>query len=232
MGRCVVIAIDGPSGAGKSTIARAVAERLGYIYIDTGAMYRAVALWAIRGNIALDDLHKLEQLAAAARIEFVAGASTVSVERRGRHGCHSRDPNLRCSIQGFCDTGRAPGDGGRAAPDGRECVGGDGRSRHRHGGVPERRRKDLSWMLSRGAGPAAHGGTRAARRATVVVETVAKEMAERDQRDRTRAEAPLVQAPDAVYLDTTGLSIEEVEEAVLKIVRCASLQRKGSCSVE
>ena len=66
-----VIAIDGPAGAGKSTIARRLAERLGYIYIDSGAMYRAVALWALRENIDLDDAHRLEQLAHAAEIELL-----------------------------------------------------------------------------------------------------------------------------------------------------------------
>jgi cytidylate kinase len=65
-----VIAIDGPAGAGKSTIARALAEKLGYVYIDTGAMYRAVGLWAIRENISPDDAHKVEQLALAADIQM------------------------------------------------------------------------------------------------------------------------------------------------------------------
>src|SRR3569833_371949 len=65
-----VIAIDGPAGAGKSTIARAVAERLGYTYIDTGAMYRAVALWASRTGTAVTDAQRLEQLALSAEIEL------------------------------------------------------------------------------------------------------------------------------------------------------------------
>ena len=66
-----VIAIDGPAGAGKSTIARRLAERLGYTFIDSGAMYRAVALWALRQNTDLDDAHRLEQLAHAAEIELL-----------------------------------------------------------------------------------------------------------------------------------------------------------------
>ena len=66
----LIVAIDGPAGAGKSTIARSLARKLGFTYIDTGAMFRAVALWAIRAGIDLDDLHKLEQLAREARIEF------------------------------------------------------------------------------------------------------------------------------------------------------------------
>src|SRR5947209_4306700 len=66
-----VIAIDGPAGAGKSTIARRLAKRLGYTYIDTGAMYRAVALWALRQNIDVADPHRVEQLARAAIIELL-----------------------------------------------------------------------------------------------------------------------------------------------------------------
>ena len=76
MPKSLIIAIDGPAGAGKSTIARSLARKLGFTYIDTGAMFRAVALWAIRANVDLDDLHKLEQLAREARIEF-AGDTKV-----------------------------------------------------------------------------------------------------------------------------------------------------------
>src|SRR5215469_11851038 len=70
MEKNTIVAIDGPAGAGKSTVARAVARRLGFLYIDTGAMYRAVALWAGRAGVPLDDLHRLEQLARQAHIQF------------------------------------------------------------------------------------------------------------------------------------------------------------------
>ena len=73
----IVVAIDGPAGAGKSTIARRVAERLGYLYIDSGAMYRAVALWAVRNGTGLDDWHRLEQLASAADIQLEEGTNRV-----------------------------------------------------------------------------------------------------------------------------------------------------------
>src|SRR5215813_177398 len=71
--RLVVIAIDGPAAAGKSTIARRLADRLGFTYIDTGAMYRAVALWAHRQNIGWSDMLAMEQLAKAAEIELAPG---------------------------------------------------------------------------------------------------------------------------------------------------------------
>ncbi len=67
----IVIAIDGPAGAGKSTIARKLAEQLGFTYIDTGAMYRAIALWAVRQNLNPDDMHRMEQLAEAASLQLL-----------------------------------------------------------------------------------------------------------------------------------------------------------------
>src|SRR5687768_12404975 len=69
----IVVAIDGPAGAGKSTVARTVAARLGFVYVDSGAMYRAVALWAMRAGILEQDILKLEQLARESHISFVPG---------------------------------------------------------------------------------------------------------------------------------------------------------------
>jgi cytidylate kinase len=79
-GRKVVIAIDGPAGAGKSTLARRVAGRLGFTYIDTGAMYRAVALWGLRQKAGADDMHRMEQLALAAEIELLPGRISLNGE--------------------------------------------------------------------------------------------------------------------------------------------------------
>src|SRR5580704_6090744 len=80
MAKIVIVAIDGPAGAGKSTVARSVAHRLGFLYIDTGAMYRAVALWALRAGVALDDFHRLEQLARQAHIEFDGALALLNGE--------------------------------------------------------------------------------------------------------------------------------------------------------
>ena len=76
----VVVAIDGPAGAGKSTIAKRLASRLGFTYIDTGAMYRAVALWALRQGVDPGDMHRMEQLAIAAEIELSPGRIALNGE--------------------------------------------------------------------------------------------------------------------------------------------------------
>jgi cytidylate kinase len=76
----VVVAIDGPAGAGKSTIAKRVAARLGFTYIDSGAMYRAVALWALRQKVEPADMHRMEQLAMAAEIELLPGRIRLNGE--------------------------------------------------------------------------------------------------------------------------------------------------------
>src|SRR5689334_6996983 len=73
----IIVAIDGPAGAGKSTLAQRIADKLGFVYINSGAMYRAVALWALRLGIATSDMHRLEQLAKEAKIELHAGDARV-----------------------------------------------------------------------------------------------------------------------------------------------------------
>ena len=218
MSRRVVIAIDGPAGAGKSTIARAVAARLGYVYIDTGAMYRAVGLWALRTGIRLDDSHKLVELARHATIEFAAGSPTVLLNGEDvTAGIRERSVSDAASKVSACPGVR------RAMVDEQRRVAADASvvMEGRDIGTVVFPDADVKIFLD------ASAEVRAARRVEelrdkgldVGTEAVAREMAERDLRDRTRSEAPLVQAPDAVLVDTTGLSIEEVEKTVLRIIR-------------
>jgi cytidylate kinase len=208
-----IIAIDGPAGAGKSTIARALAAKLGYVYIDTGAMYRAVALWAIRGKISPDDAHKMEQLAHAADIDLPSPG--VLLLNREDVSDAIRTPEVTAAASRVAAIA-----GVRAALVARQ------REMAKSANVVMEGR-DIGTVVFPGArvkvfldaGSSERVRRRAGDQPQVPQERLAEEIAQRDQRDRSRAESPLVQAPDAVYLDSTRLTPDEVVEQILKLVR-------------
>jgi len=216
-----VIAIDGPAGAGKSTIARRLAARLGYTYVDSGAMYRAVALWAIRQNIDLDDAYRLDQLARAADIELLPdrkvrlNGEDVSAAIREAHVAvaASRVAAIRAVRSALVAKQRHMADSTSIVMEGRDI-----------GAVvfPDARVK-----IFLDADPTERVRRRSGEQPEVAPDKLAAQIAERDDRDRHRRESPLVQAPDAVYLNTTGLTEEEVEEEILKIVRARISNGKG-----
>lgn len=200
-----VVAIDGPAGAGKSTVARAVARELGFTYLDTGAMYRAVALAALRadppappaavagrvrvsvGNrVRLDD----EDVTEAIREPRVSEAASVA----------AADPAVRAAM--VQEQRRLLADGDWVA-EGRDI------------GTVVAPDAEVKVFLT------AHPTERARRRADELgadPETVLAEQTIRDQRDSTRAHSPLQPAPDAVQLDTTGLTLDEVVARVVDLV--------------
>ena len=214
----VVVAIDGPAGAGKSTIARRVAERLGFAHINTGAIYRAVSLWAVRLGVDMSDMYRLEQLAKEARVEL--GARDGHVKLNGEDVTEAiRDPLISKAASKVS-----------TVPGVRRALLGLQRSMAEQGSVVVEGR-DIGSVVFPDADVKifldADAKERARRRTLELanegqsadVGTVAVALGERDDRDRARVESPLVQAPDAELVDTTGLSVREVEEAVLRIVR-------------
>jgi len=211
-----VIAIDGPAGAGKSTVARRVAEKMGFTYIDTGAMYRAVALWALRQGIDPGDMHRMEQLALAAELRLEPGKIVLNgddvteairaVEVAGAASRAAAIPGVR---RAMVAKQRAIAERTSVVMEGRDI------------GTVVFPDADVKIYLD--ARPDERVSRRvrqeAARGAAVDAGAMAREIEDRDRRDSTRADSPLAQAPDAVYLDSTLLDLDEVEAAVLKIVR-------------
>ncbi len=174
-------------------------------------MYRAVALWALRAKVDLDDLHRLEQLARQSQIEFDGARVLLNGED-------------------VTDAIRQPGVSDAAskvsiAPGVRRAM----REEQRRMGLEKSvvmEGRDIGTVVFPDAQVKvyldADPGIRAGRRAKetgAAVDHVAQEMDQRDRRDRSRTEAPLMQAPDAEYLDTTNLTQAEVEEAILKLIR-------------
>ncbi len=207
----LVIAIDGPAGAGKSSVARRIAARLGFIYIDSGAMYRALALWALRENLDPGDTHRMEQLARAAAIHLEPARVllngedvTAAIRTSEVSESSSRVALIPAVRRAIVEKQREIGLRANVVMEGRDIgtvVFPDAELKiFLDAATPERVRRRA---LEMGAPP----------------DAVAEQIGERDERDRTRAEAPLTQAPDAVYLDSTGLSLAEVEEEILKLVR-------------
>lgn len=218
MAKVVVVAIDGPAGAGKSTVARSVAAKLGYVYINTGAMYRAVALWAVRLGLDLNDHLKLEQLASEASIGFEPGSTRVFLNGEDVTSALS-DPAI---AEAASVVSAVPGVR-RAMVAAQREIAADSSVVMEGRDIGTVVFPDAAVKIYLDADVSVRAERRqkemAARGQEAEVGEIASQIAERDRRDATRAEAPMTQAPDAVYVDSTGLTAEEVDEAILRIVR-------------
>lgn len=205
-----VVAIDGPSGSGKSTVARALATALGLEYLDTGAMYRAVAFAALQRNIDPSDHDPVAKLVQD--LELVTDGPNVTVDGVDA-SVEIRGPEVTRAVSGVA----ANADVRREMVSRqREWI------RTRGGGVVEGRDigtevwpdADLKVYLT------ADLEVRASRRQQEIGATsqhdVAADLARRDAKDSTREASPLAQADDAVVVDTTGLSVEEIVASLLE----------------
>ena len=214
----LVVAIDGPSGAGKSTAGRALAAQLGYTYIDTGAMYRALALKASRAGVSLDSEEALAALCRASSIQLMDGGrrvlldgQDVTAEVRSREISRASSlVSIHPGVRGeMVARQRGLGRDGGVVLDGRDI------------GTAVFPDAEVKFYLD------ANPGERAQRRLAELRATgsdasfdvVEREVRERDYTDSHRAESPLVRAWDALALDTTRLSREEVVERLLAAVR-------------
>jgi cytidylate kinase len=207
----MVIAIDGPAGAGKSTVAKGVARALGFTYLDSGAMYRAVALAALERGIDLDDGERLGELAWELDINFdgdsihldgnpvegrirspevTVAASRVSVHPQVRQAMVKRQRELIAS--------------GNYVAEGRDI------------GTVVSPESPLKVFLT------ADEQERARRRSVdsgEPVDEVRQAIGDRDRRDQERADSPLRRAPGALEIDTTDLTPDEVVEEIAKLAR-------------
>jgi cytidylate kinase len=216
----LTIAIDGPVGSGKSTVARRTAALLGYAYLDSGAMYRAVAWKALRDGVALDSPGHLEEMARDTRIDLVRASGELrvltdgeDVTERLRSAAISRAasrvavaPGVRARL---VDEQRRAGAGGGVVMEGRDI----GTVVFPHAGLKiyldasievraERRRLD---HMAKGE--------------TFDFDHVLEQVRERDRRDRERLVSPLVRAADAVLVDNTAMDTEETARLIVLLAR-------------
>jgi len=215
----LIIAIDGPSGSGKSTLGRLLARALGLLYIDTGAMYRAVALAVMESSVnATDDL-AVGSLAGRIDIDLAGDPDSLKVTLGGQDVTEQIRGEEVTRMSSVIST----------IPEVRRSMVARQRELGRRGAVLEGRdigtvvfpNADVKFFLT--AGPQRRAERRFAetseQRPQAGLAATLADMIERDRRDSTRADSPLKIADDAVVIDSTGLSIEEVFEQMMAAVR-------------
>jgi CMP/dCMP kinase len=216
----LIIAIDGPVGSGKSTVARGVAELLGYTCLNSGAMYRALALKAQRRGVALDDAEALEDLARQTHIDLEGGAAGQHVLLDGEDvsaAIRTAEISLAASQVAL-------------VPGVRRLLVAEQRRAGARGGVVMEGR-DIGTVVFPDAGLKvfldASVEVRAERRwrehqakgERITLEQVIEEIRERDRRDRTRETSPLVRAADAVLVDNTAMDAVETARVIALLAR-------------
>lgn len=215
-----IVAIDGPAGAGKSTVGKILARRLGYVFLDTGAMYRAVAVEAERQGIRPDDEPALERLCRDLRISFQVEGEEQKVFCQGIEVTEKiREPHIgmlasRVSMkrpvrEALVRLQREAGERGKIVAEGRDTttiVFPGARFKFFLVAEPEERaRRRHRELASKGL--------------NARIEDIQEEINKRDEQDSSRDLAPLKSAEDAFFIDSTELTPEEVAEEMIKVIR-------------
>lgn len=220
-----VVAIDGPAGAGKTTVTRRVAGELGYLLVDTGALYRAVALAAERAGVAWDDAEGVariaRELAARRGIAFEPTSDggqrllldgedvSTAIRTQSMGEGASKVSAIPAVRDALLDIQRTSGRGGGVVLEGRDIgtvVFPDAEAKfYLTASIDVRAGRRHAELMARGI--------------DADLDEVRREVAERDRRDSTRPVAPLRQAPDAILLDSSALTIDEVVAAIVSRVR-------------
>jgi cytidylate kinase len=216
----IIVAIDGPAGAGKSTVAKRLAKELGYTYMDTGAMYRAFALKARRDGIDLEKEDALRSALAGTGVELMEKDGQQKVLLDGRDvTTEIRTPEmsqwaskisaLKPVRERMVELQRAMGARGGIVVEGRDI------------GTVVFPNAEVKIFLT--ARPEERGRRRFAelkgQGKEVTLEETLGEMKQRDHRDQDRDVAPLLQADDAVAVDSTGMSVDQVVETIMKEIK-------------
>jgi len=218
-----IITIDGPAGAGKSTVSKALAKKLGYIYLDTGALYRALAYKALRAKISLEDTDALADLCSGTTVSLknIDGRMSVLVDGDDvGNKIRTEEVGLAASkISAFAvvrenllNLQREAGLQGGIVAEGRDM----GSIVFPHAdykfyldaNVEERTKRRYKELLAKGAGAEYSG--------------IQKDMMARDDQDSQRKIAPLKASPDAIIIDSTGLSVEGVVETIIEHISIKS----------
>ena len=214
----MIIAIDGPAGSGKSTTAKIAAEKLGFIYINTGAMYRGIALKCIQGKINPTDMYEMDNILSGTKFKFCGkdgadlfmdgvniSSEITTAEVTESVSCISAIPKVR---EKLVEYQREMADGIDLVIEGRDIgtvVFPD--ADHKFfliADIQERAKRRMEEMEAKGE--------------IVSLSALTAELEERDKADSTREHSPLKKAEDAVEIDTTGLSIEQQVNCIVEIV--------------
>lgn len=219
MEKTIKIAIDGPASAGKSTVAKIVAKELGYVYCDTGAMYRALTHQAIEKNIEVTDEKRLVELLKEMTISFEPNGDNQKVFVNGQEVTEAiRLPNVTNLVSAVSAHGEVRNElvkrqqeiaaNGKVVMDGRDIGTAVLPTAEVKiflvASVDERAQRRYIENMSKGI--------------TTPLGILKQEIADRDYKDSHREVSPLIQADDAILLDTTSLSIEQVVEKIREII--------------